>query len=283
MSDAWWHPAGDSEGPLIMGILNLTPDSFSDGGRYLAPEQALAHGLRMAEEGADIIDVGGESTRPGAERVPAAEQCRRVLEVIRALRAQLPDGVRISIDTSLGEVATAAVRAGADMLNDVSAGRDDPGIFALAANRGLPLVLMHMRGTPRTMQEAPRYDDVVEEVRQFLLGRVRAAVAAGVPEEQLVLDPGIGFGKTVEHNLALLRGLRRLTTLGCPLLLGASRKRFMQAACGTVAGAELVGATCATTALGVWQDVRIFRVHDVRANRQAAALSWRLRQCAAGA
>ncbi|MDD9863216.1 MAG: dihydropteroate synthase [Gammaproteobacteria bacterium] len=283
MSGAWWHPAGDSEGPLIMGILNLTPDSFSDGGRYLAPDQALAHGLRMAEEGADIIDVGGESTRPGAERVPAAEQCRRVLEVIRALRAQLPDGVRISIDTSLGEVATAAVRAGADMLNDVSAGRDDPGIFALAANRGLPLVLMHMRGTPRTMQEAPRYDDVVEEVRQFLLGRVRAAVAAGVPEEQLVLDPGIGFGKTVEHNLALLRGLRRLTTLGCPLLLGASRKRFMQAACGTVAGAELVGATCATTALGVWQDVRIFRVHDVRANRQAAALSWRLRQCAAGA
>jgi len=283
MSGAWWHPAGDSEGPLIMGILNLTPDSFSDGGRYLAPDQALAHGLRMAEEGADIIDVGGESTRPGAERVPAAEQCRRVLEVIRALRAQLPDGVRISIDTSLGEVATAAVRAGADMLNDVSAGRDDPGIFALAANRGLPLVLMHMRGTPRTMQEAPRYDDVVEEVRQFLLGRVRAAVAAGVPEEQLVLDPGIGFGKTVEHNLDLLRGLRRLTTLGCPLLLGASRKRFMQAACGTVAGAELVGATCATTALGVWQDVRIFRVHDVRANRQAAALSWRLRQCAAGA
>jgi len=283
MSGAWWHPAGDSEGPLIMGILNLTPDSFSDGGRYLAPDQALAHGLRMAEEGADIIDVGGESTRPGAERVPAAEQCRRVLEVIRALRAQLPDGVRISIDTSLGEVATAAVRAGADMLNDVSAGRDDPGIFALAANRGLPLVLMHMRGTPRTMQEAPRYDDVVEEVRQFLLGRVRAAVAAGVPEEQLVLDPGIGFGKTVEHNLALLRGLRRLATLGCPLLLGASRKRFMQAACGTVAGAELVGATCATTALGVWQDVRIVRVHDVRANRQAAALSWRLRQCAAGA
>ncbi len=283
MSGAWWHPAGDSEGPLIMGILNLTPDSFSDGGRYLAPDQALAHGLRMAEEGADIIDVGGESTRPGAEPVPAAEQCRRVLEVIRALRAQLPDGVRISIDTSLGEVATAAVRAGADMLNDVSAGRDDPGIFALAANRGLPLVLMHMRGTPRTMQEAPRYDDVVEEVRQFLLGRVRAAVAAGVPEEQLVLDPGIGFGKTVEHNLALLRGLRRLATLGCPLLLGASRKRFMQAACGTVAGAELVGATCATTALGVWQDVRIFRVHDVRANRQAAALSWRLRQRAAGA
>jgi len=133
------------------------------------------------------------------------------------------------------------------------------------------------------MQEAPRYGDVVEEVRQFLLGRVRAAVAAGVPEEQLVLDPGIGFGKTVEHNLALLRGLRRLTTLGCPLLLGASRKRFMQAACGTVAGAELVGATCATTALGVWQDVRIFRVHDVRANRQAATLSWRLRQRAAGA
>jgi len=283
MSGAWWRPTGDSEGPLIMGILNLTPDSFSDGGRYLAPDRALAHGLRMAEEGADIIDVGGESTRPGAERVPAAEQCRRVLEVIRALRARLPDGVRISIDTSLGEVAAAAVRAGADMLNDVSAGRDDPGVFALAAERGLPLVLMHMRGTPRTMQEAPRYDDVVEEVREFLLGRVQAAVDAGVPEEQLVLDPGIGFGKTVEHNLALLRGLRRLTTLDCPLLLGASRKRFMQAACETAAGAELVGATCATTALGVWQDVRIFRVHDVRANRQAAALSWRLRQRAASA
>jgi len=274
---------GDGGAPRLMGILTLTPDSFSDGGRYLAPDRALAHGLRMAEEGADIIDVGGESTRPGAERVPAAEQCRRVLEVIRALRARLPDGVRISIDTSLGEVAAAAVRAGADMLNDVSAGRDDPGIFALAAERGLPLVLMHMRGTPRTMQEAPRYDDVVEEVREFLLGRVQAAVDAGVPEEQLVLDPGIGFGKTVEHNLALLRGLRRLTTLDCPLLLGASRKRFMQAACGTAAGAELVGATCATTALGVWQDVRIFRVHDVCANRQAAALSWRLRQRAASA
>lgn len=262
------------QGPVIMGVLNLTPDSFSDGGAYTDPARALDQALRMAAEGAAIIDVGGESTRPGAASVAAAEQLRRILPVVRALRYALPKPVRISIDTRSAAVAAAAVEAGATMLNDVSAGRDDPALLALAAASDLPIVLMHLQGTLQTMQSNPSYQDVVAEVHSFLLERAEAAQGAGVKPERIILDPGIGFGKTQQHNLALLAQLRRLVDTGYPIMLGTSRKRFMGAICAESAPAALVGATCATTALGVAAGVRYFRVHDVQPNRQAAEVAW---------
>ncbi|MGH8534562.1 MAG: dihydropteroate synthase, partial [Gammaproteobacteria bacterium] len=188
------------ERPAIVGILNLTPDSFSEGRKYADADSAVRHACRIAEEGADIIDVGGESTRPGAEPVGAVEQIRRTREVIRRLRHALPDQVAISIDTTLVEVAVAALEAGATIINDISAGRDDPGMFALAAEREVALVLMHMQGTPLTMQTDPHYQDVVGEVRAFLIERARLAEAAGVERERIIIDPGIGFGKTKVHN-----------------------------------------------------------------------------------
>ncbi|MCF7992082.1 MAG: dihydropteroate synthase [Thiohalocapsa sp.] len=264
--------------PLIMGILNVTPDSFSDGGCYSGVERAVQRASQMLREGADIIDVGGESTRPGAAPVPASEQCRRVVGVIRAVRDMIARSVEtgpghravISIDSTSDEVARAALDAGADWINDTSAGRDAPGMLALAAERAAPIVLMHRRGEPATMQDDPRYDDVVAEVCGFLADRTRAALAAGVAPERILLDPGIGFGKRRAHNLALLAGLGRLADLGYPLVLGTSRKRFMGAICAESDPAALVHATCATTALGVAAGVRVFRVHDVAANRQAA-------------
>jgi dihydropteroate synthase len=259
-----------SERPLIMGILNATPDSFSDGGRYQDIGLAVARALAMAEEGADIIDVGGESTRPGAERIEAAEQIARVAPLLRALRRELPESVLLSVDTSLSAVAAAALDAGADIVNDVSAGGDDAAMLALAAERAAPIVLMHMQGQPKTMQDDPRYQDVVEEVAGFLLARARAAEAAGVARGRIVIDPGIGFGKRKEDNLRLLARLDRLVATGYPVLLGASRKRFMGAVCGAARPDELLGATVATTALGVALGARIFRVHDIRENRQAA-------------
>ena len=268
----------DFSHPVIMGILNLTPDSFSDGGRYGSVEQAVEHGLQMAREGADIIDVGGESTRPGAGRVSAGQQRGRVLEVIERLRRRLPDEVAISIDTTLSPVASAALARGARIINDVSAGRDDPDILSLAASEGAALVLMHMQGEPQTMQREPRYGDVVAEVETFLLRRVEAAVAAGVPGASILLDPGIGFGKQRVHNLALLAALPRFAALGYPLLLGVSRKRFMGSICNTDSPQQLLPATCAVTALGVMAGVAIFRVHDVAANRQAADVAHAIKQ-----
>jgi dihydropteroate synthase len=261
-----------------MGVLNCTPDSFSDGGAFLDVAAAVRHALAMAEEGAAIIDVGAESTRPGASRVPAAEQCRRLHEVLIALRRALPPEVGISVDTTRAAVAELAIAAGAGLLNDISAGRDDPALLPLAARAGLSVCLMHMQGEPATMQAAPHYADVVAEVADFLLARAAAAVAAGVARERILLDPGIGFGKTRAHNLALLAALPRLADLGYPLLLGASRKRFLGSLCHETDPAALVGATCATTALGVAAGVRIFRVHDVRANRQALEVAEALRQ-----
>jgi dihydropteroate synthase len=283
--------------PLIMGILNVTPDSFSDGGRWIDEAAAVAHGLAMATEGADVIDVGGESTRPGSQPVPPDEQISRVVPVIRALgrelesrcQSQLPG---VSIDTMSATVARAALEAGASILNDVSAGRGEVGrdedgsgvtMFDLARAAGAPIVLMHMQGTPLTMQDIPHYGDVVEEVLAFLLERAQAAQDAGVPASQIVIDPGIGFGKSRDHNLTLLANLHRFVATGYPVLLGASRKRFMGAICPPPQGqppdpppppppppASLLGATCATTALGVAAGVTVFRVHDVAANRQAA-------------
>ncbi len=268
--------------PMIMGILNVTPDSFSDGGRYTAVAAAVTQGLRMAAAGAEIIDVGGESTRPGAERVTAAEQRRRVLPVIEALRAELPEDRFISIDTTLAPVAEAALDAGADFVNDVSAGRDDPALLKLVARRGVAIVLMHMQGTPKTMQDDPRYRDVVTEVRDFLLRRAEAARQAGIPQEAIVLDPGIGFGKRRGDNLALMAHLDTLTATGYPVLLGTSRKRFMGALLEVSEPTELVSATVATTAIGVMAGVRIFRVHDVQENHQAMTVAWAIRQARRG-
>jgi dihydropteroate synthase len=262
--------------PVIMGVLNLTPDSFSDGGRYGDAGAAVARARAMVAEGAEIIDVGGESTRPGARRIPPAEQKARVLEVMAGLAGSLPEGVLVSIDTTRAEVAAAALDAGAGMLNDVSAGREDPEMLALAAARRVPVALMHMQGEPATMQRDPRYDDVVGEVCAFLAERARAAEAAGVDPAGIVLDPGIGFGKTQAHNEALMAHLDRLVALGYPVLLGASRKRFLGGITGEEEAHRRVGATCATTVIGVQAGVRLFRVHDVRENRQAAEVAWRL-------
>ncbi len=247
-----------------MGIVNVTPDSFSDGGRWLDPEAAIAHGRALAAEGADILDVGGESTRPGAAAVDAEEERRRVIPVVEALAA---DGLRVSIDTMKAEVAVAALDAGASFVNDVAALRD-PGMLPLVAERGCDVCLVHMRGEPRTMQADPRYDDVVDDVRAFLETRAQMAVAAGVAPERIIVDPGIGFGKTVEHNLVLLDRLDELVALGFPVLIGTSRKSFL----GTIAGrdtADRLPGTIATNVLALERGASIFRVHDVAAVRDA--------------
>jgi dihydropteroate synthase len=265
------------EKPLIMGILNVTPDSFSDGGKYATVGEAVLQAERMRADGADIIDIGGESTRPGSDPVPASEQIRRVVPVIEAVRSRLP-GLSISIDTTLSEVAEAALQAGADMINDVSGGIGDPAILTLAARRDAPIVLMHSQGTPKTMQDNPYYDEVVGEIRSILLERAGVALQAGIKRERIVLDPGIGFGKRKQDNLDLLAHLEAFVALGFPVLLGASRKRFMGSLCHVQEPAELVTATAVTTALGVMAGVKLFRVHDVKENRQAADVAWAIRQ-----
>ena len=259
-----------------MGVLNVTPDSFSDGGNFHDPEDALMHALNMVNEGADIIDIGGESTRPGSDRIGAEEQKQRVLPVISALRKQLSENTIISIDTTQAEVAEEAIEAGAGMINDISAGRDDPDLISVAAKYHCPYVIMHMQGSPKTMQVNPTYKNVVLEIRDFLLERVESAQASGVRRENIIIDPGIGFGKTKEHNLELMANLHRFVDTGYPVLLGTSRKRFMGSLCAGVAPELLIGATCATTALGVAAGVKLFRVHDVRENRQAADVAWRI-------
>jgi dihydropteroate synthase len=252
-----------------MGIVNVTPDSFSDGGLYLDPEAAIAHGRALAAEGADVLDVGGESTRPGAEAVDAAAELERVGPVVAALGADAAaGGPPVSIDTSKAAVAEAALDAGAAWVNDVTALRADPDLAGLCAERGCRVVLMHMLGTPRTMQEDPRYDDVVDDVRAFLAERIEVATAAGIDERFIMVDPGIGFGKTLEHNLELLRRLGELRELGVPIVVGASRKRFIGAITGRDAG-ERLGGTVAANVLALAAGAEVFRVHDVAAARQA--------------
>ncbi|MEM7627345.1 MAG: dihydropteroate synthase [Planctomycetota bacterium] len=267
--------------PRIMGVLNVTPDSFSDGGRYVDADAAVALALAMALDGADLIDVGGESSRPGAERVPPQKQIERVAPVIERVRATLDEqgfpGVVISIDTTRAAVAEAAMDAGAAMLNDISAGHEDPAMLPLAAERGVPIALMHMHGQPKTMQDAPAYDDVVADIERFLAERVAAAVGAGVKRSQIVIDPGIGFGKTVAHNLAILAALGRYVATGQPVLLGTSRKSFLAKLAGRddlKVEPDPAGGTAATTALGVAAGTRLFRVHDVALNRQAALTAY---------
>lgn len=256
-------------------MLNVTPDSFSDGGLYLDPERALQHGLALAAAGADWIDVGGESTRPGSARVGSREQCERVLPVIEGLRARLD--LPISIDTTLSEVAARALDAGATVVNDVSAGLDDHELLPLVAERGAGLVLMHMRGTPADMQRDPRYQDVLTEVREFLAERLSACRAAGVAGDRLWVDPGIGFGKTPDHNLALLRGLDRLVDLGAPLFVGVSRKSFISAVraaegLGPERDVERLGGTLAAVLHCARAGAAVLRVHDVARAAEALAL-----------
>jgi dihydropteroate synthase len=244
----------------IMGVINVTPDSFSDGGQFDDSAQAVAHGRRLAAEGAAILDVGGESTRPGADSVAVEAELERVIPVVAALAS----GARVSIDTMKLAVAEAAVDAGASYVNDVSAFRHDPSLAGLVADRGLDCCLMHMLGEPRTMQNDPRYGDVVSDVKAFLHDRMAFAVREGVPEERIQLDPGIGFGKTLEHNLELLARLEELTDLGRPLVIGTSRKSFL----GRITGrdvTERVHATVATCVIALERGAQVFRVHDVAA------------------
>jgi dihydropteroate synthase len=254
-----------------MGVINVTPDSFSDGGVFEDHLAAVTHARRLAGEGADIIDVGGESTRPGAAPVPAADERERVVPVVDGIAAlNLP--VQISIDTMKLEIAEAALDAGASYVNDVTAFRHEPELASLVADRGVDCCLMHMLGEPRTMQQDPRYDDVVDDVKAFLEERLAAATAAGIKEERIQLDPGIGFGKTLEHNLELLRRLDELAAIGRPLVIGTSRKTFL----GRITGrdvTERVYATVATTVIAFERGARVFRVHDVAATRDALAVA----------
>jgi dihydropteroate synthase len=246
----------------VMGVINVTPDSFSDGGLFLDPQEAIAQGLRLEAEGAAILDVGGESTRPGAEGVSAAEELRRVLPVIEGL-ADAGAEARLSVDTSKAEVAAAAIRVGATLVNDVTALRGDPEMAGVIAASGAGCCLMHMLGDPRTMQRDPRYDDVVSDVKAFLEERMAIAVAAGIEEQRIILDPGIGFGKTIDHNLELLRRLDELVAIGRPLLIGTSRKSFLGRITGRDKPADRLAGTIATCVLAYERGAQVFRVHEV--------------------
>ena len=269
------HPGGRVRRPLVMGIVNVTPDSFSDGGRHADAEAAVAHGLALVESGADLLDVGGESTRPFSDSVPAEEELRRVTEVVRRLAAE--SGVPVSIDTSKAVVAARAVEVGAEIINDVTGLEGDPAMLDVARETGAAVCVMHMLGTPRTMQLDPRYDDVVAEVHGYLRGRRDALLHAGIPRERICLDPGIGFGKTHVHNLALLAGARAFGDLGTPILVGHSRKGFLARVLEEAVGhdateadrdAATAGAACGLAAAGV----HLVRVHAVGLVRGALEL-----------
>jgi len=255
--------------PRLMGVVNVTPDSFSDGGLYLDPEAAIRHGVELVRAGAAILDIGGESTRPGAEVVPADEELRRVVPVIEGLAGL---DAEISVDTSKAAIAAAALDAGAGIVNDVTALRGDAEMADLCAEREATVILMHMAGSPRTMQRDPRYDDVVAEVRDFLAARMEAALAAGIAAERIWLDPGIGFGKTAAHNLELLRRLAELADLGRPLVVGTSRKSFIGRLDGSAAS-ERLGGTIASSVLAAAEGARVLRVHDVAEVRQALTVT----------
>ncbi len=276
----------------LMGIVNVTPDSFSDGGRFLEAEAAIEHGLRLIDEGAQIVDVGGESTRPGAEPVGADEELRRVQPVIEAIASATDRPVaatttttataataatatraQISIDTSKASVATAALAAGATLVNDVTALRGDPRMASVVAESGAECCLMHMLGEPRTMQNEPRYVDVVDDVKAFLLTRLEFAVGEGIAEERIMLDPGIGFGKTLAHNLELLRRLGELAELGRPVAIGTSRKSFLGRLAGAPEDSRRLAGTLATNVLALERGASVFRVHDVAPVREALAVA----------
>lgn len=265
------RPVVPGGGPFVWGVLNVTPDSFSDGGVYVDASAAIDAGLRMADAGADVIDIGGESTRPGSMGVAPDEQMRRVMPVIEGLVSKPgADGPAISIDTRSAEVAQAAIAAGARVINDVSALRDDAEIAPLAASRGVMIVLMHMKGTPADMQKDPTYDDVVAEVRDFLHERMTSAIAAGVPRNRIIVDPGIGFGKTTAHNLKILANLEFFRPLGVPVMVGPSRKRFIGEILGIDKPRDRLMGTAAAVAACILAGVECVRVHDVAECRQVA-------------
>jgi dihydropteroate synthase len=258
--------------PKIQGVVNVTPDSFSDGGRFLDPQRAVEHGIQLVAEGADLLDVGGESTRPGSQPVSADEELCRIKLVVEGLARSTK--APISVDTTKSSVARAALDAGATIVNDISAGRHDPSMLELVASRGAGYVAMHMQGEPRTMQAAPRYDDVVTEVTEFLRERCAVALEAGVDRTKLWIDPGIGFGKSLEHNLELLRHLGELRSLGLPILVGVSRKAFIGKITGSnTPAADRIGGTAAAVALAVLNGAEILRVHDVAIMREAALVA----------
>ncbi|MEO3434210.1 dihydropteroate synthase [Inquilinus sp. CAU 1745] len=267
-------PGLPADRPLIMGIVNVTPDSFSDGGDFAAPDRAIAHGRALLAAGADILDIGGESTRPGADPVSVGEEIARIAPVVRALAGE---GAVVSIDTRHAAVMRAALNEGAAILNDVTALTGDPGSLALASESGAPVVLMHMLGDPRTMQADPRYDDVVRDVYDFLARRVAACEAAGIPRDRLIVDPGIGFGKTVAHNIELLRRLDAFHGLGCPILVGVSRKRFIGSISRDEPPKERVAGSLAAGLAALDRGARILRVHDVAETAQALAMWMMLR------
>ena len=254
----------------LVGVVNVTPDSFFDGGLYFEPARAIERALALAAEGADIIDIGGESSRPGSSPVPAKDEKKRILPVIEVLKQK--KDVLISVDTSKAEVAETALAAGADIINDISAGRFDPGMLPLIGRSGAGLILMHMKGTPRTMQLAPHYDDVVGEVKKFLGDRLEAAISFGVPPENIILDPGIGFGKTLEHNLTLLNSLGSLAELGRPLIIGVSRKSFIGQLLEVETQDRLEG-TIAASIVGLLRGASLLRVHDIQAMKRAVTVA----------
>ena len=261
-------------GPILMGILNVTPDSFSDGGEFFDPDGAVDRAETLLDEGAQVLDIGGESTRPGSDPVSPEEELRRVLPVVHGILATRPEAI-VSIDTYRASTAEAALDAGALIVNDVTA-LSDPGMVPLVAERGSPVVLMHMRGEPKSMQRDPRYEDVAREVREFLAYRAEHAVCAGAKEDNVILDPGLGFGKTLEHNLALLNRLDSLVELGFPVLVGASRKSFLGKISGGGPKDRLFG-TVAANLLAYERGATLFRVHDVRANKEALEVAAAIR------
>jgi dihydropteroate synthase len=263
--------------PVLMGVLNVTPDSFSDGGEVFSKEVAAARAGAMLEEGAEIIDVGGESTRPGSDPVSPEEEARRVIPVVQGILAEHPDTI-VSIDTYRSETAGSALEAGVRIVNDVTALRGDPRMARVVAEARCPVILMHMLGEPKTMQHDPRYGDVVREVRDFLAERAEHAIAESVEPEKIVVDPGIGFGKTLDHNLALLYHLDELVELGFPVLVGTSRKSFIGKITGVEEARDRVFGTVAANVIAYERGATLFRVHDVQANREALAVAQAIRR-----
>ena len=263
--------------PIIMGILNVTPDSFSDGGSYPSCNSAVEKALIMIKQGATIIDIGGESTRPGSERVSATEQKRRIIDVISQLKKVMPKNIIISVDTTLSEVAEAAINIGVEMINDVSGGNDDDAMISLVAKHNLYYCIMHMQGNPKTMQDNPSYKNVLTEVSDFLQAQALKAIKLGVQKNKIILDPGIGFGKTTKHNLEILKNLKKISALEYYTLLGTSRKKLFSEVSKENNPIDRLSGTCATSAIGVMADINIFRVHDVWQNKQAIDVAYAIK------
>jgi len=267
----------DFNRPIIMGILNVTPDSFSDGGSYKSTKSAVDKAMIMIEQGATIIDIGGESTRPGSERVSPIEQKRRIIDVISQLKIVMPKDKIISVDTTSSEVAEAAIDLGVEMINDVSGGNEDQRMMSLIAKHNLYYCIMHMQGSPKTMQDNPKYNNVVSEIIDFLGFQSKKAMDLGISKDKIILDPGIGFGKKTEHNLEILKNLENFSQLGFYTLLGTSRKKILGEISGNNNPIDRIAGTCATSALGVMSGINIYRVHDVWQNKQAIDVAYAIK------